>query len=452
MRAQAVSGIRIFVTFCDSTSLVFSNCGSPYTQISWNPIASPPNAQYTWIQNVKSFFQDVKAAGIQNVTITFGSSAGNNYTLPASQTVSPATPTGYNCSQGSQGRCCSDTPATVMFNPYAPFGMDPSNGFPIGDYWNSSTPVNQGYNCAPTNSKYFLGWTNQFNVINAVLGAAKGQVTVYELENQQEVNMAAFPVLARYLYDNSMPQGAGLPAGQTVNVLSNLRSLMSANGFDPGRVIMSAFWQDSSVATYNCANVYTDYDRNAGLDVVAQAIIGGTIGTATNSTVTDGLLCNGSISQGNMFKVPIYSTLPNLVDVHMYPAVTGIANTDAQMQQVATLDYGDIPHFLTLASLQSATMVIGETYGGTIYPGKLGGVYCWGVPVPADQTPPGAPSDNVAGFNQSSLAAQTVVFRPWMELEDPSGMCFPYGGGPASGSNCQNVNYNGNGPYTPTNH
>jgi hypothetical protein len=456
MRAQGVTGVRIFATFCDSTSQVFANCGSPWTQVSWSPSPGPPaNAQYLWLQNVKAFFQDVHAAGIQNVAITFGSSGGsaNTFTVPASQTVSPATPAGYNCSQ-SGGRCCVDTPATVMFNPYVPFGMNPSNGFPIGDYWSTPSPLNQGYNCAPINSQYFLGWTNQFNVINAVLGAAKGLVTVYELETQQEFNTQAFTVLTRYMYDNSMPQSAGLAAGQTVDVVSNLRSLMSANGFDPGRVIWSAVWDDSSVATYNCANVYTDYARNFGLDTVAQAIIGGTIGTAVNSTVTDGLVCGGTATTGSpgfMFKSPVYSTLPDLVDVHMYPAVTGIANTDAQMQQVAALDYGDIPHFLTLASLQSATVVIGETYGGTIYPGKSGSVYCWGVPVPADQTPPGAPSDNVAGFNQSALAAQTVVFRPWMELEDPSGVCFPYGGGPASGTQYQNVNYNGNGPYTPTN-
>lgn len=448
MRAQGVTGVRIFVTFCDSTSLAFSNCGSPWTQVSWNPIASPSNAQYTWIQNVKSFFGDVKAAGIQNVTITVGASSGNNFSLPSSQTVSPATPAGFNCSQPG-GACCSDTSATVKFNPYVPFGMNSSNGFPIGDYW--GTGSNQGYNCAPTNSNYFLGWTNLFNAINAILGAAKGQVTVYELENQQELDTTGFTVLARYMYDNSMPQSAGLQAGQTVDVVSNLRSLMSANGFDPGRVIWSAVWDDSSVATYNCSNVYVDYARNLGLDTVTQAIIGGTIGIATNSTVTNGLVCGGVLSTGNMIRTPIYHTVPDLVDVHMYPAVTGTANTDAQTQQVAALDYGDIPHFLTLANLQSATMVIGETYAGTIYPGKVGGVYCWGVPVPADQTPPGAPSDNVAGFNQSSLAAQTVVFRPWMEIEDPSGACFPYGGGPASGTQYQNVNYNGNGPYTPTN-
>jgi len=164
--------------------------------------------------------------------------------------------------------------------------MNSSNGFPIGDYWADGSN-NQGYNCAPINRKYFLGWTNLFNVYNAILGAAKGLVTVYEFETQEEFNTQAFTVLTRYMYDNSMPQSAWLAAGQIVDVVSNLRSLMSANGFDPGRVIWSAFWTDPSTsATYNCGNVYVDYARNFGLDTVTQAVIGVPSGPVAQGQVT----------------------------------------------------------------------------------------------------------------------------------------------------------------------
>jgi hypothetical protein len=125
MEAQGVTGIRIFVTFCEPFSMAFSNCGSPWQDVSWNPVASPPNAQYDWLQNVKTFFGDVKAAGIQNVTVTLAS-GGKTYTVPSSQTVSPATPSGGNCSES--GACCIDTPSTVLFDPYVPFGMNPANG------------------------------------------------------------------------------------------------------------------------------------------------------------------------------------------------------------------------------------------------------------------------------------------------------------------------------------
>jgi hypothetical protein len=163
----------------------------------------------------------------------------------------------------------------------------------------------------------------------------------------------------------------------------------------------------------------------------------------------NGLTCNGTTT--NMFTSPIYSTQPDLVDIHIYPSVTGTQNTDAMVQQVAALDYGDVPHFITLSGLQSATFVIGETYGGKINVFNQGTTqnpnYCFGGQYSA---PSGAPNDNVAGFNSSSLSSYTVIVRPWMELEDPTGVCFPYGTGPGSSGNYQTVNYNGQGPYIPT--
>lgn len=93
-----------------------------------------------------------------------------------------------------------------MFNPLFPYGLNPANGFPIGNYWN--TQNNNGYNCAPTNGQYFLGWTNLFNVINAMVSKASGVVNVYELEFQQEMNVLTFTAQMRLIYDNSMSQSA----------------------------------------------------------------------------------------------------------------------------------------------------------------------------------------------------------------------------------------------------
>jgi hypothetical protein len=134
--------------------------------------------------------------------------------------------------------------------------------------------------------------------------------------------------------------------------------------------------------------------------------------------------------------------------------VAGTTNTDAQIEDSAKTDFGDLPHFLALAGLQSAEIVIGETWGGTLYSGTgPGGGPCW---LNGYTAPPGAPTDNVAGFNNegvsSPLSDFTVTFRPWMQLEYDGGVCFQYGGGPSSSSNYQNVNYNNLGPYTPTNY
>jgi len=477
MRAQAVSGIRIFVTFCDSSSLAFTNdgvnpsCGSGYQNISWNP--SGNQYQAAWIGNVQEFFQDVANAQIQNVSITTGSSGGsaNTFAVPKSQTFSPAAGTNsngqpYNCSQAG-GNCCSDTPDPVYFNTLVPFGMY-SNGTAIGGYF--PTLANQGYNCAPINQNYFLGWTNYLNVINAVLGAAKAAcpaphndcvpLTVYELETQEELT-PSFTVLMRYIYDNSIPQSGGVKYPGTLNLLSAMRSLMTANGFDPGRVQWSGVWFDASNATDNCLNAYVDYERNGGLDFVAQAINGGPVGNPTNGALDSyGLFCGGTASNGGLLTSPIYSTLPDIVDTHIYPKVTAVNDTDVQIQQVAALDYGDIPHFLALAGLQSAVIVLGETYGGTLISLNLAAPnapvsYCWQG---SNTVPPGSPADNVAGFNNESvknpvpLSSYTVIFRPWMELEMAAGACFGYGTGPGTSGNYQSVNYNGSGPYTPTNH
>lgn len=88
----------------------------------------------------------------------------------------------------------------------------------------------------------------------------------------------------------------------------------------------------------------------------------------------------------------------------------------------------------------------GSIYTGDVDPGQSDAQPCWWVPT-------SAPWSNVAGFEQSTLAnGYTVIFRPWMEMEETSGQCFAYGGGPSSNSNFQNVNYNWQGPYSPGNH
>lgn len=141
---------------------------------------------------------------------------------------------------------------------------------------------------------------------------------------------------------------------------------------------------------------------------------------------------------------PIYSTEPDIVDSHMYPPVVGGGTGQTQIEQVAALDYGDLTHFLAIAGLQSAQVMIGEAFSGTISPASIPNVGpCWNVPATA-------PSSNVAGFNQSSLSSHTVVFRPFMNLENASSYCYAYGNGPSDPANYQNVNYNGQGPYTPT--
>jgi hypothetical protein len=466
LAGQGVTGVRVFLTFCDASSLAFAQtngttmCGLPSNQVSWNP--SGNSLQNAWLNNLGAFFLSLQEAGISNIHITTGASAGDTTTLALSSASSPL----GLCS--TSGNCCPDASSTITFNPLDPYGYN-ANGNIIGDIYDSPSPGNNGYNCSPINP-YFIGWTNYLNVIDSILAAARGaQLNVFGLEIQQEVNPNIAPPLIRYFYDNSSALSApsqyvttttvDLPTGGSyqiavANILSALRAQMSVNGFDPGRVVYSSAWTDASTTTENCMNAWDDYARNWSQDGVTQTINMGDVGQPEDYEAIDGLTCSGTLT--GMQQSPIYSTQPDIVDIHMYPSVVGVSNTGAMIQSVAELDYGDVPHFLTEAGLGSAAIVIGETYGGALDPGYNGPYYCWatsinsptgfaGFPLPMQ-----TPAYNVAGFNSSSLASYPVTFRPWMQLEDPSGVCFPYGSGPGTSGNYQTVNYIGQGPYTPT--
>ena len=438
MAAQEVSGVRIAISFCGSPSLAFNNCGNSYSALSWDPGSN--SYQQTWITNVANFFSDVKNAGISNVTITIGGDTA--YTQSISAASSPL----GNCSVS--GDCCPDTPSTIYFVPENPYGQANTGSYllPVGWYWDE-TDNNDGYNCAPINP-YFIGWTNEFHVINAVLSAAYGTVNVVELEEGEELNLRDFTAIGRMIYDNSSPQSAGQAANTIVDVLSDLRSLMTNNGFNPDYVAWSSVGLSGTSATDNsCANVYTDYGQNGYQDANVEAIVGGPIGVNDDYTSTDGQMVCGGSDTGSMFTLPDYGTQPGIVDLHAYPSVYGASNTDTDIQDVAAINYGDFTHYLALASATSSVIMIGETW-----PGTLANSTCW-PDVPLSTTP----ADNVAGFNSegigSPLSGYTVIFRPWMELSDAGGSnCYAYGSGPGNTNYHQGVNYIDDGPYTPTNY
>jgi len=511
LRDQGVTGIREYLTTCDASSQAFTNgqstpsCdptqGNPDNPPAVNPIA----VNQTWVDNLATFFSDVqgiyKGVNIQypEVAITI-STSGPNYPLPASKTFSPQTPAGLSCastdaSGKATGNCCVDTPGSpggppdpVKFNPIIPFGLNSAGGT-IGDATLLSAN-NQGYLCAPINDKYFVGWNNLFNLVDKILGAAAGKVTITQLEFlQAEVNLYQFPAQLRYIIDTY--QGHAAPGTTQTDVLSELRTLMTNHGFDPGRVAWSAPYMDPSpleppppaqvtaadvlsAIQANCTNVYTDYGRNTAVDELAAAIGGSYIGNPYLSSVDTGFPCGGSTKGSDgvtdfMFQTPYYNTQPNIIDAHMYPAAVNSSSpgggADSQLQStpdqsqaviqaVAQTDYSDLIHLpLLVPSLQSATFIIGETYWGTIYPDvvpKLPSSVCWSAPT-------SAPAANALGFEQSALSGYPVIFRPFMTLEDAADGCENYGKGPASAAtypspdaNYQNVNLNGQGPYTPT--
>lgn len=335
-----MTGVRIFVPLCDA----FPTCGST---ASWNPGtgAGQSQTQLTWITNVGNLFADLKTAGIASVVITI-TPEGPDLEVPANLTWSPAYPVypANNCSMctgcgasGTSACCASDVGTNVVFDPILPYGASDGSasrcssgqgtlGYALGDYW--VTHANNGYNLAPVNNQNFIGWTNYFNVISAVLAKAKGVVNVYGFEIAQELQPDVFTAHARYVYDNSSPGTAPSQYVQTVggvsyvNVIGALRSMMSSNGFDPGRVFYSAPWWDATNVTENCANAYQDYARANHLDAITEVINGGPFGipsSASGEQLTQGLPCGGTTSNSGMVTSPIYIPRPDIVDVHVYP-------------------------------------------------------------------------------------------------------------------------------------
>jgi len=128
-----------------------------------------------------------------------------------------------------------------------------------------------------------------------------------------------------------------------------------------------------------------------------------------------------------------------IVDSHMYPHTASAGLNDPWIQQIATIDYSDLRHFIDYWNALGAgfsQVVLGETHSGNINTNIVG---------QCDSYPATAATSNVAGFNSSTQAGYSVVFQPWMNLGGP---CWPYNSG--AQDNYQNVNYNGAGPYTPT--
>ncbi|MCW5982619.1 MAG: hypothetical protein KIT09_31315 [Bryobacteraceae bacterium] len=442
LRRQGVSGVRILFGLCGKGhSTPLSGCGGPWQDVSG------PNA--TWKTNVANFFQDVSDADIAKITLS-----------PARATEPPVGSKPKSQTTAPLGDVCSDTPDTVYFDATSPFGrkrvVNPDNSIsyhPIG------VDDNNAWNCAPKNP-FFVGWQHQYDVIAAVLDAVESTPNtpsellfdVFELDFEQEMVLAGFPVFARFIVDNAQSD-SGDP-----NVRDKLRYYMEhrkdgtvrQRKFETARVTWAAPWPGSTKAGYDCVNVYWDLARNMGQDQIASAIGGGWIGTPAGLDPERGpdtgwQYCGGTTD--GMWQMPYYGTQPKIVDLHIRPAVAGAPLGSEMVESEATIDFNAIRHYLFFPFvLPSSIVVMGETWSNT-----SSSIPCEGNDhsIPLDGVPDGpinAASDTVAGYNESVLknAGRDIVFRPWMQLQAPSGNCFTY---PTN----QRVNYEWGGPYAPNN-
>lgn len=468
LRAQGVSGVRIFFGLCgpDSTPLV--NCGQPWNNVHY------AGSNSTWIRHVKDFFLDAQNAGILNITLTPTHIGGALYMQAKAAASAP----------GPQ--VCSDTPDPVYFYATAPLGFKPvistagacnpgcTSGYtceagicqkieyhPInGD----NQPFDGGYNCSPQNP-FFVGWQNQYDVIDAMLSSAAQvaamqpdstkRITIFELDFEQELDLLNFPVLARFIVDN-----AHADSGQP-NVRDALRYYMGLdrNGitFDPARVTWSSAWTNTRIpgnqatGAANCPSVYAGFARTMGADQIASAIGqgGAWIGMPGNPEYDPnvGLVCYGD-TFGMVGMSSYAATQPSILDVHLRPCVASASgfcaldDANAYVQNEAKIDFDAIANHLARVPGIS-TVVLGETHSNTQAKNDMQDAEGSDATQTCEGSTLNAAAETVAGYNQSTLAGWNIVFRPWMQLQYPSGNCFSH---PSN----QRVNFQGAGPYIPS--
>ncbi len=453
-RAQGVTGVRFQFGICGGgNSTPLQNCGQNWT------LVSGPATGGTWMNNVNAFFSDLHDATIYNITPTpelsdFVNAYGGGPTQYLPPAASPA---------GADKNCY--TPAGInqpvlQYTPGLPFGLischttvpyqcSSSNKHcetecqqAAGNPTNDS--ANAAYNCSPANP-IFVGWQNIYNLINQMLSAAASHppLNVFELDAEQETDPVNFTVHARFILDN-----AHIPSGNP-DVINSLRFYMQQNQFDPGRVAWSATLASPNVAAtppVNCLDVYQDYARLMNPAGIASVIAGGFFGSPYGAdTSSSGMYCGGTSTRPDgtpnpplwMAQLPFGHSLPNIVDIHMYTGIRNPANgnfytneASAQIQSDAKTAFDDVGHFLSVIGTPSALFMIGETHSNTNN----------GIGASCEGSALDSASQTVLGYNSSSYAGRSVVFRPWGNI---ASSCYTYGAN-------QQINQNNSGPYKPT--
>lgn len=398
-----------------------------------------------WTQGLGSFFADLGANSIYNVTPAIGWIAADwgQYYM---KTNPPH--------RSAPSKCGSyPTRALMRFSPTAPFGewckencdaRYPWQGqWDVDEQWN-----NDAYDCAPENTYNFVGWPAIYGADGAVAAllqtASNNDLTVTELDAQNEMNLEQYTVYARLIVDNTHSDEM---------VLANLRQAMSDHGFDADKVAYSAPGVRTWVPLYDCLSVYGDSARIVAVSEIHSAIAGMLFGWASPS-VTYVLGCGGSTQ--NMVYLPMGHSSSTIIDVHDSPCVTTDGNGEcdptrwSNVTDEAKTDFQAVAKFRESfypiypinkcppghptcgwrtqccgydPNLANALIVIGETHGYS-RPGNT-------PPCEMKATRPGqfwssaAAVNTVAGFNQSWLANVTLpngtygytVFRPWEYLE-----------------------------------
>jgi hypothetical protein len=179
----------------------------------------------------------------------------------------------------------------------------------------------------------FVGWERIYDVIDAVLQAARDSfLTVQEFDAQNEIQLSALPVRGRLIVDNTNNNEDVL--GTVGSGRRSLRQSMFDYGFDPSRVTYSVIGENAQRALWECPGTNPSYFGDSGriseLSLLT-AILGvaGPVGITWNydRIHTDtapgypgsGLAC-GASTAGAAWLAYTHAQ-PTIIDVHTGPCV-----------------------------------------------------------------------------------------------------------------------------------
>jgi hypothetical protein len=357
----------------------------------------------SWLKNLKTFFLDVKAAGIRNVTPTStlnqpwsGSPAGINLktiTVPYQK--------------GS--RCQTVGTETLAFYPWLPYGLDPNDSYNPAD-----KEDNEAYYCSPRNP-IFWGWTPFFNLVDGAAAAAQeAEIDIEEWDVDNELDLWNFTNEAREVYD---------PTTNTP-VLYHVGEALEKHGFKSGAAAFSVETPQVSTSGPTCDSMFGDSGYAIWGSLLLAAETGGYIGGMGDfpnsiSEANGGLLCGGSSS--GMIAIPKQPAdwKPAVFDFHVYACIQGGNGCElkANVKGTAKAAYNAVWQFVVShRNADGDVAMIGETDSDA-------------PNIACDGHTQAQAEENASAFRSSEMltegAAHSVI-RPWAYLVAPGGqVCEP---------------------------
>jgi hypothetical protein len=366
------------------------------------PFDAKGNVRPVWLENLKAFFADMKAAGIEDVTPT------STLNQPWSGSPSGIGLKTMTVPYRKGPECTTTGSETLAFYPWLPYGLDPA------DYNPADKEDNEAYYCSPKNP-IFWGWAPFIYLVGDVAEQAeKVGINIEEWDVDNELDLWNFTNEAREVYD---------PITDTP-VLARVGGALEKHGFKSGAATFSVFTPVVSTPGPTCDSMFGDSGYAIWGSLLLAAETGGYIGGMGDfpnsiSEANGGLLCGGS--NAGMITIPKQpaSWKPGVFDFHVYACIQGANGCElkANLKSTAEAAYNAVWQFAVRhRSADDDLAMIGETDSDA-------------PNIACDGHTQAQAEENASAFKSSDMftegAAHSVI-RPWAYLVSPGGeVCKP---------------------------